>query len=90
MFVVTLEYGPDHDKVDPFDITVARVAQDDTERSFDAAYLHPVVRHHRDGELVAVHHLAENLENEWAKPAVHRDPLIAFFGRELSLARTQA
>ncbi|HYU02594.1 MAG TPA: NAD(P)-binding domain-containing protein [Jatrophihabitantaceae bacterium] len=90
VFVVTLEYGPDHDKVDPFDITVARVAQDDTERSFDAAYLHPVVRHHRDGELVAVHHLAENLENEWAKPAVHRDPLIAFFGRELSLARTQA
>jgi len=90
VFVVTLEYGPDHDKVDPFDITVARVAQDDTERSFDAAYLHPVVRHHRDGRLVAVHHLAENLENEWAKPAAHRDPLIAFFGRELSLERTQA
>ncbi|HZE49192.1 MAG TPA: NAD(P)-binding domain-containing protein [Jatrophihabitantaceae bacterium] len=84
LFVVTLEYGPDHDKVDPFDVTVARVAQDDTDRAFDAAYLHPVVRHHRAGELLAVHHLAENLENEWDKPAVHRDPLVAFFERQLA------
>jgi thioredoxin reductase len=80
--VITLEYGPDHDKVDPFDISVARVAQDDAERAFDAAYLHPVVRLYRKAgrggyELAAVHHVAENLENEWDKPA-HRDPLIAF------------
>ena len=27
-FVVTLEYGPDHDQVDPFDITVRRVARE--------------------------------------------------------------
>ena len=79
--VITLEYGPDHDQVDPFDISVARVAQDDAERAFDAAYLHPVVRLYRKAghgyELMAVHHVAENLENEWDKPA-HRDPLIAF------------
>jgi thioredoxin reductase len=81
VLVVTLEYGPDHDQVDPFDISVARVAQDDAEHAFDAAYLHPVVRLYRrtgDGYgLVAAHHVAENLENEWDKPA-HRDPLIAF------------
>ena len=86
-FVVTLEYGPDHDQVDPFDITVARVAQDDSDRSFDAAYLHPVVRHVLAGRVVAVHHLAENLENEWDKPAVHRDPLVAFLDRELAERR---
>jgi thioredoxin reductase len=82
VLIVTLEYGPDHDKVDPFDVTIARVAQDDAEHALDATYLHPVVRLYRttgqDGyELVATHHVAENLENEWDKPA-HRDPLIAF------------
>jgi thioredoxin reductase len=80
VLVVTLEYGPDHDQVDPFDITVARVKQDDAERAFDASYLHPVVRLYRDGALLATHHVAENLENEWDKPA-HRDPLIAFLGK---------
>jgi hypothetical protein len=78
-FLVTLEYGPDHDKVDPFDVTVARVAQDDAERAFDASYLHPVIRHHRRGELVATHHMAENLENEWNRPDAHLKPLTAFF-----------
>jgi hypothetical protein len=77
VLVVTLEYGPDHDQVDPFDATVARVAQDDAEQAFDAAYLHPVVRLYRSGDLLATHHVAENLENEWDKPA-HRDPLAAF------------
>ena len=65
MLAVTLEYGPDHDKVDPFDITVRRAAQNDTGRAHDAAYLHPVIRAYRNGELLAEHHLAENLENEW-------------------------
>ncbi|GAA1742118.1 FAD-dependent oxidoreductase [Luedemannella helvata] len=83
-FVVTLEYGPDHDKVDPFDITVTRVAQDTVGQAHDAAYLHPVVRHHRDGQVVAVHHLAENLDNQWDKPDVHRAPLAAFVARCLS------
>jgi thioredoxin reductase len=77
-FVITLEYGPDHDQVDPFDITVSRIAQDTPGQAHDAAYLHPVVRFHRDGELVATHHLAENLENEWDRPAVHVAPLAAF------------
>jgi thioredoxin reductase len=77
VLVVTLEYGPDHDQVDPFDVSVARVAQDDAERALDAAYLHPVVRLYRNGDLVATHHVAENLENEWDRPA-HHDPLTAF------------
>ncbi len=77
VLVVTLEYGPDHDQVDPFDVSVRRVAQDDAERAFDAAYLHPVIRLYRGTDLAATHHVAENLENEWDKQA-HRDPLTAF------------
>ncbi|MEU4238362.1 NAD(P)-binding domain-containing protein [Actinoplanes sp. NPDC026619] len=77
-FAVTLEYGPHHDEVDPFDITVPRVAENDPEAAAGASYLHPVVRAYRDGELVATHHLAENLENEWNLPPVHQQPLAAF------------
>ncbi|MEO3819799.1 FAD-dependent oxidoreductase [Plantactinospora sp. B24E8] len=80
-FVVTLEYGPEHDRVDPFDVSVRRVAQDVAGQAHDAAYLHPVVRYHRDGRVVAAHHLAENLENRWNRPDVHRTPLVAFLDR---------
>jgi len=78
-FTVTLEYGPRHDQVDPFDIDVARIRQDETERAYEGHYLHPVVRHHRPGSPPAVHHITENLENEWTSPVVHREPLRAFF-----------
>jgi len=77
-FVVDLEYGPDHDDVDPFDVTVPRVTENDVEHAMDSSYLHPVVRHYRDGVLEGTHHLAENLENEWDIPAVHQQPLAAF------------
>ncbi len=80
-FVITLEYGPEHDRVDPFDITVRRIAQDSAGQAHDAAYLHPVVRHHRDGRVVATHHLAENLANEWNQPDAHVAPLAAFVQR---------
>ncbi|NUP51629.1 MAG: NAD(P)-binding domain-containing protein, partial [Catenulispora sp.] len=76
LIAVTLEYGPDHDRVDPFDITQRRAAQNDAGQAHDAAYLHPVVRVHRDGEVVAEHHLAENLENHWDGEHTHREPLI--------------
>ncbi|MBO4164500.1 NAD(P)-binding domain-containing protein [Micromonospora sp. MMS20-R2-23] len=85
-FVVTLEYGPEHDQVDPFDVTVKRVAQDVVGQAHDAAYLHPVVRHHRAGQVVATHHLAENLENRWDRPQVHVTPLAAFVDRCLRRA----
>ncbi|WP_213451966.1 NAD(P)-binding domain-containing protein [Rhizomonospora bruguierae] len=84
-FVVTLEYGPDHDKVDPFDISVGRIAQDAVGQAHDAAYLHPVVRFHRGGAVAAVHHLAENLENQWDRPEVHVRPLADFVGRCLDV-----
>lgn len=81
---ITLEYGPDHDKLDPFDINVKRIAQDDAEHSFDARYLHPVVRQYSCRKFVSEHHIAENLENEWNGPA-HREPLMAFFASLTSL-----
>jgi len=81
-FTITLEYGPDHANVDPFDIAVSRIAQDDPTHSHDARYLHPVVRLYQRSELVAEHHVAENLENDWAGPA-QRAPLNEFFSRHI-------
>jgi thioredoxin reductase len=88
-FAITLEYGPDHDKVDPFDITVGRITQSTVERSHEGQYLHPVVRRFRLGQLVATHHVTENLENDWTAP-MHCDPLTTFFSRELGPAAEMA
>ena len=83
-FTVSLEYGPNHDQHDPFDVGVGRIGQGEVDRVGESRYLHPVVRHFRRGVLAAEHHVTENLENEWTG-AVHREPLEAFFARELSI-----
>ena len=83
VLTITLEYGPDHDLLDPFDVNQGRIAQSDADRAAQGRYLHPVVRSYCAGELVAEHHVTENLENEWTDPQVHRAPLAAFLAREL-------
>ncbi len=77
-FTITLEYGPDHDKVDPFDLTVERVSQTDVENSLNSQYLHPVVRQFSRSDLISEHHVLENLENEWFHD-VHTEPLNEYF-----------
>jgi cation diffusion facilitator CzcD-associated flavoprotein CzcO len=74
---ITLEYGEDHDLVDPFDVTAGRTARGDI-GGLDGRYLHPVVRLFRGGDPVAEHHVGENLENEWDDEVVHRAPLRDF------------
>lgn len=83
-FVVTLEYGPGHDRVDPFDISVGRISQSDVERAREGRYLHPVVRHYSCRKLISEHHVTENLENDWTGEETHRRPLQAFFATELA------
>jgi thioredoxin reductase len=88
-FTVTLEYGPGHDQVDPFDISVGRISQTDAEHSDQGRYLHPVVRRYSRREMLAEHHVTENLENDWTWPA-HRNPLRAFFSREMPATEAAA
>ncbi|WP_029901192.1 NAD(P)-binding domain-containing protein [Nocardia brasiliensis] len=81
--VITLEYGKDHDRFDPFDINARRIAQSDAEHALDGRYLHPVLRQYRDGCWIAEHHITENLENEWTHETVHRKPLLDFLATAL-------
>ena len=41
--------------------------------------------HHGIPALAVEHHVTENLENDWTGPAAHRDPLHAFFAREIAV-----
>jgi len=82
VFRITLDYGPDHDTVDPFDVSVGRIRQSDAARAAKGHYLHPIVRYHPPaGGTPVEHHVTENLENEWTSREVHFEPLRAFFAR---------
>lgn len=73
VFAVTLEYGPDpQDKV-PFDGTIVHASEGAV-----TSYFHPVIRHYRAGDLVAAHHLASDVENNWRHPDAHVGPLEDF------------
>jgi hypothetical protein len=83
-FTISLEYGPGHDLHDPFDVDVGRIAQSDHARADEGHYLHPVVRHYHRRKLLSVHHITENLENDWTGEETHRRPLREYFERELA------
>ncbi|RKT08296.1 pyridine nucleotide-disulfide oxidoreductase [Streptomyces sp. 3211.6] len=80
-FSITLEFGPDHDTVDPF---VPRLSSSVLGREHIDTFLHPVVRHYRRGEVVGTVHLPDDLENRWDRPDVHVEPLAEFFAHAVS------
>lgn len=55
---LTMEYGKE-DHPDPFNI------QRHPEDGRVSAFIHPVIRHFRDGDMVSEYHIAEDLENNW-------------------------
>jgi len=55
-------------------------------RAGESAFIHPVIRRYRGGELVAEQHLLEDLLAEWRRPDRHVAPLREFFEKDLSSA----
>jgi thioredoxin reductase len=86
-YQVTLEYGPEHDDRDPFNVT--RVERSDTDNARDSHFLHPVVRRYSHGTLLEEHHVIEDLAAEWRED-VHVTPLLAFFRNQLAGANRPA
>jgi hypothetical protein len=90
-YTVTLEYGPDHDVLDPFDVEAGRAWEADPIREEDR-YLHPVIRRYEAGKQVGqvveveALHLPEDVCNEWSGEATHRVPLRDMLARTLAPA----
>jgi thioredoxin reductase len=60
------------------------------ELGYAPAHPHPVVRHYVRGTMIAEHHVAEDVEDDWCGEETHRDPLRDFFFRELYEDRSGA
>lgn len=54
------------------------------EHAHESAFLHPVIRRYRRGELAAEHHLLEDLLAQWRRPDRHVEPLRAFLREQRS------
>lgn len=75
-YTISLEYG--HFMGNPFSIE----RNPDPEKAVDAAYLHPVIRRFRFGELVGEHHIHDDLESQWFKDE-YVQPALAWFKEQL-------
>lgn len=82
VLTLTMEYGPGHEDLDPFDVAAGRAWE--AQHGRDDRYLHPVVRLLVDGTEVAVHRIKENLDNEWTDPVTHRAPLVSYLTDQLA------
>jgi cation diffusion facilitator CzcD-associated flavoprotein CzcO len=80
VFMLTLEFGPDDGKHDPFN--TPRVRKDNVPRAADSRFLHPIVREFQDGEQVAEHHIIEHLEARW-EASEHVQPLLAWLRQRI-------
>lgn len=77
-YTVTLRWGR-ADYADVF--AIERYPNPD--RAQESAFIHPVIRHYRYGELVAEKHLLEDLLAQWRRPERHINPLREFFEEQL-------
>ena len=75
-FTISLEYGPGHDAIDPFDVEAGRRWEAD--KTHDDRYMHPVIRRRRDREVAATLRLPEDICNDWTDEKLYRAPLQAF------------
>jgi thioredoxin reductase len=83
--LVTLEYGQEK-AVDPFNIE--RISRTNKEQADLSKFLHPIIKHYRNSQLVYEHHIIEDLAAEWLEEE-HILPLLQFCQQRLGLAVTQ-
>lgn len=82
-YVITLEFGLDiiNESPDPF--AVVRIHKDDAKQAELSSGIHPIVRRYCGDELIAEHHVIEDIASEWLED-VHIDPLQEFFREQLT------
>lgn len=80
-YVLSLEYG--HFTGNPFSVE----RDPHPEMAHEAAYLHPIIRRFNHNELVAEHHIQDDLESEWHLEEYVK-PALAFFEAQLASYQT--
>jgi thioredoxin reductase len=81
-YTITLEFGLDILKNSPDLFAMERVHKDNADSGSQSAFLHPIIRHFSQGQLIAEHHVIEDLASEWLED-VHITPLLKFFVAQL-------
>ncbi|MDX1999255.1 MAG: NAD(P)-binding domain-containing protein [Thermoanaerobaculia bacterium] len=76
IFVLTLEFG----KVEGDPFSIQRFP--DPAQAEKSVFLHPVVRHYVDGQLLSEHHVLEHLLGEWWDEALHIEPMGAYLASD--------
>lgn len=79
--IVTLEFGLDIIYASPDPLAVNRIHKDDVEHASLSTGIHPIVRRYSRGQLVAEHHVLEDIVPEWDEPNSHFAPLERYFAQ---------
>jgi thioredoxin reductase len=82
-YVISLEYGRHPG-------SIFNVERDpDPMAGEHAFYLHPIIRRYAGSELIAEHHINDDLENQWDGPE-YVEPITKFIAEQLQDARVKA
>jgi thioredoxin reductase len=82
-YIITLEFGLDIILASHDVFALERIHKDDIERANMSAFIHPIIRHFSGNQLVAEHHVVEDVMSEWLED-VHIQPLVKFFQNQLT------
>jgi len=81
-YIISLDFGHQIDKnPDPFAIN--RVNKDDAENAYQSTFIHPIIRRFCRKQMIAEHHVIEDLAGEWLED-VHIKPLLEFLHHQFS------
>ena len=82
-YIVTLEFSLNIFKTNKNLFAIERVHKENIAAASESAFIHPIIRRFSKGQLVAEHHVIEDLASEWLED-VHIQPLFKFFDSQLS------
>ncbi len=82
-YVVTLEFGLEIINASPDALAVARIHKDDIANAALSTGIHPIIRRYCKGNLLAEHHVVEDIIPEWDDVRTHVAPLVQFFAKQL-------
>lgn len=81
-YVITLEFGLDRINASPDIFAIQRIHKNAYQQAELSTGIHPIVRRYSKGELIAEHHVIEDIASEWLED-VHSGPLLNFLDSDL-------